>query len=130
MEYDFLLDMFSPGLSNSASGGPYCSSAEFSFNPNKTHLIQLIKFFRITRNFQGGVLELDSDFYVVYKLPQKLFVSLLNDANHNYRRGISLDEKDLSARQNVFYRALNNSLRQHIVVKHLAWLSYNKLMND
>lgn len=58
MEYDFILDMFSPELSNSASGGPYCSTAEFSFNPNKTHLIQLIKFFRVTWKLQVGVLEL------------------------------------------------------------------------
>ncbi len=32
------------------------SSAQFSSNPNQTHLIQLIKLFRITRNFQAGVI--------------------------------------------------------------------------
>ncbi len=32
------------------------SSAQFSSNPNQTHLIQLIKVFRITRNFQAGVI--------------------------------------------------------------------------
>ncbi len=32
------------------------SSAQFSPNPNQTHLIQLIKVFRITRNFQTGVI--------------------------------------------------------------------------
>ncbi len=31
------------------------SSAQFSSNPNQTHLIQLIKVFRITRNFQAAV---------------------------------------------------------------------------
>ncbi len=31
------------------------SSAQFSSNPNQTHLIQLIEVFRITRNFQAGV---------------------------------------------------------------------------
>ncbi len=31
------------------------SSAQFSSNPNQTHLIQIIKVFRITRNFQAGV---------------------------------------------------------------------------
>ncbi len=34
------------------------SSAQFSYNPNQTHLIQIIKVYRITRNFQAGVLEL------------------------------------------------------------------------
>ncbi len=32
------------------------SSAEFSSNPNQTHLIQVIKVFRITRNFQVSVI--------------------------------------------------------------------------
>ncbi len=32
------------------------SSAQFSSNPNQTHLIQLIKVFRITRNFQAAVI--------------------------------------------------------------------------
>ncbi len=32
------------------------SSAEFSSNPNQSHLIQLIKVFRITRNFQAAVI--------------------------------------------------------------------------
>ncbi len=32
------------------------SSAQFSSNPNQTHLIQIIKVFRITRNFQAGVI--------------------------------------------------------------------------
>uniref|UniRef100_A0A673HXZ0 Myosin-10-like n=1 Tax=Sinocyclocheilus rhinocerous TaxID=307959 RepID=A0A673HXZ0_9TELE len=32
------------------------SSAQFSSNPNQTHLIQQIKVFRITRNFQAGVI--------------------------------------------------------------------------
>ncbi len=32
------------------------SSAQFSSNPNQTHLIQLIKLFRITRNLQAGVI--------------------------------------------------------------------------
>ncbi len=40
------------------------SSAQFCSNPNQTHLIQLIKVIRITRNFQAGVswgwLELNS----------------------------------------------------------------------
>ncbi len=40
------------------------SSAQICSNPNQTHLIQLIKVFRITRNFQAGVswswLELNS----------------------------------------------------------------------
>ncbi len=40
------------------------SSAQIYSNPNQTHLIQLIKVFRITRNFQAGVswglLELNS----------------------------------------------------------------------
>ncbi len=40
------------------------SSAQFNSNPNQTHLIQLIKVFRITRNFQAGLswswLELNS----------------------------------------------------------------------
>ncbi len=31
------------------------SSAQFSSNPNQTHLIQIIKVFRITRNFQACV---------------------------------------------------------------------------
>ncbi len=31
------------------------TSAQFSSNPNQTHLIQLITVFRITRNFQAGV---------------------------------------------------------------------------
>ncbi len=31
-------------------------SAQFLSNPNQTHLIQLIKVFRITRNFQAGVI--------------------------------------------------------------------------
>ncbi len=34
------------------------SSAQYSYNPNQTHLIQIIKVYRITRNFQAGVLEL------------------------------------------------------------------------
>ncbi len=32
------------------------SSAQFSYNPNQTHLIQIIKVFRITRNFHAGVI--------------------------------------------------------------------------
>ncbi len=32
------------------------SSAQFSSNPNQTHLVQLIKVFRTTRNFQAGVI--------------------------------------------------------------------------
>ncbi len=32
------------------------SSAQFSCNPNQAHLIQLIKVFSITRNFQAGVI--------------------------------------------------------------------------
>ncbi len=32
------------------------SSAQICSNPNQTHLIQLIKVFRITRNFQAGVI--------------------------------------------------------------------------
>ncbi len=32
------------------------SSAQFSSNPNQTHLSQLIKLFKITRNFQAGVI--------------------------------------------------------------------------
>ncbi|KAI2651197.1 Potassium voltage-gated channel subfamily A member 3 [Labeo rohita] len=31
------------------------SSAQCSSNPNQTHLIQLIRIFRIIRNFQAGV---------------------------------------------------------------------------
>ncbi len=31
------------------------NSTQFSSNPNQTHLIQLIKVFRITGNFQEGV---------------------------------------------------------------------------
>ncbi len=32
------------------------SSAQFSSNLNQTHLIQIIKVFRIIRNFQAGVI--------------------------------------------------------------------------
>ncbi len=32
------------------------SSAQFSSKPNQAHLIQLFKVFRITRNFQAGVI--------------------------------------------------------------------------
>ncbi len=32
------------------------SSAQFNSNPNQTHLIQLIKVFKITGNLQAGVI--------------------------------------------------------------------------
>ncbi len=32
------------------------SSAQFSSNPNQTHLIQLIKVFKVTGNLQAGVI--------------------------------------------------------------------------